>query len=268
MDLLHALLVLVSGGIAGLVAGFFGLGEGIILVPLLLLFYQSAGVTTLVATHLAFGTSLLVSALAGVVPAYRAYRSGHLVMRAVMILGAGAALAAALVPLATAGMKGRALQQVFAVVAAVAALRLFSELRKPKGDQQPDLGLPALAGTGLVSGAVGTLSGVADAGLTASVLYRMRHFPMTKAAGIAAVTTVIVGMIGGIGYALSGRGDVFLPQEMIGYVDPLRGLLLLPGAIGGTLLGKRLALSTRSRAPRMGLALVLLIIAVKMFFVP
>jgi uncharacterized protein len=268
MDLLHAFLVLVSGVIAGLVAGFFALGEGILLVPILLLFYQSVGVTTLVATHLAFGTSLLVSAVAGVVPAYRAYRSGHLVMRAVIILGAGAAFAAVLGPLATSGMKGRVLQQIFAVVATVAALRLFSESRKPKGDRQPDLGLPALAGTGLVTGAVGTLSGVADTGLTASVLYSMRHFAMTKAAGTAAVATVIVGMTGGIGYALCGRGDVFLPQEMIGYVDPLRGLLLLPGAIGGTLLGKRLVLSTRTRAPRMGLALVLLIIAAKMFFVP
>ncbi len=268
MELPHALLVLVAGAVAGLAAGFFGLGAGILLVPLLVLLYQSAGVTTLVATHLAFGTSLLVSALAAVLPAYQANRSGSLIAQAVTIVGAGAAFAAVLVPAVTSGMKWRVLQQLFAVVAAVAAVRLFSESRKSKGDQKPDLGFPGLAGTGLVNGAIASLTGVADPGLTAPALYGMRHFPMSKASGVAAVTTVITGLAGAAGYAFFGRVDVFLPGEMAGYVDPIRGLLLLPGVAGGTILGRKLAVNVRSSAPRKALALVLLIVAVKMFFVP
>ena len=60
MDILHMVLLLLAGCCAGFLAGFFGVGGGLILVPILLLYFQAIHVTSLVSTHMAFGTSLLI----------------------------------------------------------------------------------------------------------------------------------------------------------------------------------------------------------------
>ena len=47
------------GGIAGLIAGMFGVGGGVIIVPLLYTIFKSSGVNPDIAIHTAVGTSLL-----------------------------------------------------------------------------------------------------------------------------------------------------------------------------------------------------------------
>ena len=68
MDILHVALLLLGGCAAGFLAGLFGVGGGIILVPILLYFFQSIQVSSLVSTHLAFGTSLLIVVFASSLP--------------------------------------------------------------------------------------------------------------------------------------------------------------------------------------------------------
>src|SRR5262249_55428358 len=53
------LAIAVFGGIAGLIAGLFGVGGGIIIVPLLFHIFKAAGVMPDKAIHMAIGTSLL-----------------------------------------------------------------------------------------------------------------------------------------------------------------------------------------------------------------
>ncbi|MCS3469425.1 putative membrane protein YfcA [Pseudomonas sp. JUb42] len=52
------LLYLVLGGFAGVLAGLFGVGGGIIIVPVLVFSFTAQGFDAEVLTHLAVGTSL------------------------------------------------------------------------------------------------------------------------------------------------------------------------------------------------------------------
>ena len=60
MEILHALLLLVGGVCAGFLAGFFGVGGGIVLVPILLFYYQAINVTSWNVPFYFGGTSLLI----------------------------------------------------------------------------------------------------------------------------------------------------------------------------------------------------------------
>ena len=60
------LLYLATGVFAGLLAGLFGIGGGLIIVPLLLISFRIQGVHEAVSTHLAVGTSLASIVITGI----------------------------------------------------------------------------------------------------------------------------------------------------------------------------------------------------------
>lgn len=55
---MELLLYLVLGSAAGVLAGLFGVGGGLIIVPVLVLSFTAQGLATEILTHLAVGTSL------------------------------------------------------------------------------------------------------------------------------------------------------------------------------------------------------------------
>jgi uncharacterized membrane protein YfcA len=100
MEILHLFLLLLAGCCAGFLAGFFGVGGGLILVPILLLYFQIIHVTSLVSTHMAFGTSLLIVVFSSMSSAFQYQRNGHVFWKGVLYIGltsvAGGILGAAL----------------------------------------------------------------------------------------------------------------------------------------------------------------------------
>lgn len=87
MDIGSILVLLLIGCISGLLAGFFGVGGGIVLIPFLLYYFQSSGVTSLVATHVTFGTSLMVILFSSLASSYQYYRNSQVLWRAVLVIG-------------------------------------------------------------------------------------------------------------------------------------------------------------------------------------
>jgi uncharacterized membrane protein YfcA len=58
MEFLALVSYLFAGGLTGLLAGLFGLGGGVVLVPLFYLSFPHLGIATTFLMHLAVGTSL------------------------------------------------------------------------------------------------------------------------------------------------------------------------------------------------------------------
>src|SRR5437867_5777943 len=120
------ILLLLAGGVAGFLAGFFGVGGGIILVPMLLIFFKSIDISSLVSTHLAFGTSLLIVIFASLTSAYQYARNGHVVWRAVVFIGSASVLGAIISSSIACSLPRQALPRIIATVVTIVALRLFS----------------------------------------------------------------------------------------------------------------------------------------------
>jgi uncharacterized membrane protein YfcA len=268
MDPLHILLLLAGGALTGLLAGFFGVGGGIILVPMLLAYLSATGVSSLVATHIAFGTSLLVVIFTSLSSAYEYQRNGHVVWRAVLIMGIGSVAGAWLGSGVASELRGETLQRIFAGVVVIAAIRLLSEQRKPKGEQEARPGAAGLSLTGVVVGVVSSLAGVGGGVLSIPIMYSLLHFPLKKALGTSSATIVITAVAAVIGYVVRGWGNPILPPSTLGYVDYLAAIPLAVTSIPLARVGASLAHRMHADTLRKYFAAFLLVIAAKMFFFP
>jgi uncharacterized protein len=71
VELVEFLIYLVLGGFAGTLAGLFGVGGGMIIVPVLVYSFAAQGFPVEVLTHMAVGTSLATIAFTSIKPSAR-----------------------------------------------------------------------------------------------------------------------------------------------------------------------------------------------------
>ncbi len=264
MELLHVILLLVGGCCAGFLAGFFGVGGGIVLVPMLLVYYQATNVTSLVSTHMAFATSLLIIVFASLSSAYQYRRNGHVVWKAVVWMGATSVAGGLIGAVLAGGMQGKSLRQIFAGVVIVSALRMLMETRKPKIEEMPPLQVPSLLGTGFVVGLLSAFAGVGGGVLSVPVMNSLLKFPLKKALGTSSATIVITALAAGTGYVIRGWSNTLVPEGTLGYVDWLTALPLIAGSIPMAAVGAQVANKMKATRLKQIFALFLLVIAMKL----
>lgn len=266
MEILHLVLLLLAGCCAGFLAGFFGVGGGIILVPILLFYFQTIHVTSLVSTHMAFGTSLLIVMFASMSSAVQYQKNGYVFWKGVLYIGLASVVGGLLGALLAGGLEGKVLRQIFAAVVIVSALRLLAETRKPKIEEMPDVPIPPLLGTGFFVGLVSALAGVGGGVLSIPVMHSLLKFPLKKALGTSSATIVITAFAAGLGYVVRGWTNPLVPAGTLGYIDWLSALPLIAGSIPLAAVGARVANKTKATRLKQIFALFLLVIALRMLF--
>ena len=119
------LLYLVTGLLAGLLAGLFGIGGGLIIVPLLLISFRIQGLPEAVSTHLAIGTSLASIAITGISSVRAHLREVALNWPLVIQLTIGMVLGAQLGGDLASGLSGDLLRRLMGSFALLVALTLW-----------------------------------------------------------------------------------------------------------------------------------------------
>jgi uncharacterized membrane protein YfcA len=266
MDPTSILLLLLAGGLAGFLAGFFGVGGGIILVPILLVLFNSIDVSSLVSTHLAFGTSLLIVIFASLTSAHQYSKNKHVIWRAVLFIGVASIVGAAIGSYIAGELRGPTLQRVFATVVLVAAVRLLSEEKKGKKEGEPILYPPSLSGIGVFVGLVSSLAGVGGGVFAIPMTYNFLRFPLKKALGTSSATIVITALASSIGYVVNGWGNTLLPEHTLGYVDYYHAIPIIIGTLPAARFGAMVAHKTDVDKLRKYYGMFLIVIAAKMFF--
>jgi uncharacterized membrane protein YfcA len=266
VDIGSLLILLLLGCASGLMAGFFGVAGGIVLIPFLLYYFQSTGVTSLVATHVTFGTSLVVMLFSSLASSYGYYRNSQIVWRAFLIIGLTSVVSAFGGSMLAGALEGKTLQRIFAVLVTFAAIRLLVDVRKPRGNRDPILAAPKLAWTGLAVGFASSLAGVGGGVLSIPIMYSILHFPLKRAMGTSSATIVITALASAIGYTVSGWGNPLLPEGTLGYVDVLHSLPVILGTVPCAALGAHLAEKIGSSVLKKGFGFFLLAVATKMLF--
>lgn len=271
MDLQTLIILLLAGCATGFLAGFFGVGGGIVLVPILLYYFHVIDVSSIVATHLAFGTSLLIIIFASIPSAYQHNKNGNVVWKAVVIMGLASIVGSFAGGTVAAALKGKVLQQVFASVVAIAAIRLLVQSKKGKGDDPTILAPIGLVAIGAIVGLVSSLAGVGGGVFAIPMMYYFLKFPLKHAVGTSSATIVITAVASTAVYAFKGWDviDVYAPQfasYTAGYVDYVHSIPLILGTIPMARIGAQVAHKTHVDNLRTIYAVFLLIIAIKMFF--
>jgi uncharacterized membrane protein YfcA len=264
------LLVWLGSLLAGLLGSLTGLGGGVVLVPLLTIFFQ-------VDLRYAIGASL-VSVIATSSGAAAAYiKEGFSNIRIGMFLEIATTLGALLGAYLTAKVSTSAIAIIFGTVLLYSAYVSRQTRPRTEKDDPPDPLATRLrlngsfpttsgirrynvyhvpAGFGLMFGA-GTLSGLLGIGSGA-----VKVLAMDQAMKIPfKVSTTTSNFM--IGVTAAASAGVYLSR---GYIDPGLAMPVMLGVLGGSLIGTRILVKAETKWLRLVFSIVIVVLALQMIY--
>lgn len=203
------------GAVAGLIAGIFGLGGGIVIVPALIFTFSYLGFNPDILTHLAIGTSLTTIFFTSLSSIYVHYKKRAINWPLVYKLSIGMFFGGFIGAYAANFLSGIVLQNIFACYALFVAIQMWFSLY-PKASYP----LPQKFGCIFLGGIVGTLSGLFGIGggsimVPVLIFYKVN---IAKAVASASVTGFPIAIAGATGYLWSGLNVTQLPEHSFGYI--------------------------------------------------
>ena len=237
--LLLAVAMLATGCVAGVMAGLFGIGGGIVIVPVLEFSLGLVGVDPAIRMHVAVATSL-ATIIPTSISSARAHHQRQAVDMTIVKRWAVFVLIGALAGAWIASqVHSRVLAIVFATLALLVALKMiqFPTSRNltedvPKG--------PLVA---VIPAAIGCLSSMMGiGGGTFSVMtLTMFNQPIHRAVGTAALLGLVISLPATIGFVAAGWNDVRVPPGSFGYVSLIGLALIAPATVLTAPIGAKIA---------------------------
>ena len=187
------LLYLLVGAIAGLISGLFGLGGGVVIVPILIFSLAAHGIPADSITHMAVATSLATILFTSVSSIIAHHRRGGVIWPLVAIMSPGIMLGAASGGYLAVHVPGDQLQLWFGVFLCFVAYQMFKP--GPLQDASAQLSRRLSAIMGLIIGAVSSVFGIGGGTLTV---------PFLTGQGVAVNRAVATSSACGFPIALAG----------------------------------------------------------------
>ena len=241
-------LYLTLGALAGVLAGLFGVGGGLVIVPVLVFSFTAQGVAPEVLTHLAVGTSLATIVFTSINSVLAHHQKGAVRWPLVGWMTLGILAGAGLGSLTAAALQGPVLQKIIGVFAILMAVQMGLDLRPKAAGSVP--GKPGLTGAGAVIGLGGgalSVPSLSGGGV-----------PLRQAVARSAACGVPIAVAGAASFMVVGWHEAALPEWSLGFV-------YLPAMVGIALtsmffarLGARLAHRLSPKVLRRLFALLLL----------
>lgn len=231
-----------AGLLAGSLAGMFGIGGGLIVVPALSYLFVLHDPDGGFRMHTAVGTSLAGIVLTSL-PAVRTHHNAGFVEWPTAAALAPAMMVGSLLGAATAAaLSGATLRNLIGILIIVTAIYVFAD-RKPEASR-PLPGAAGLSGFGSIIGLVSALAGIGGGLLTTPfLLWHGRN--IRYAIGTAAACTIPVALAGAVGFVVTGWPDGDGLEFSTGYVywPAVAGIASgsMLGAVAGARLGHRTA---------------------------
>lgn len=209
------LLSLLAGALAGLLAGLFGIGGGLVLVPLLALLFAEQKFPSEISMIMAVATSLATIVITSTSSIIAHHRLGSVLWSKVFRLAPGIMLGASLGATVADFVSAEALRYFFAGFLAYVGLQMALQIRldAPAMTQSPGQDFWVGSGIGMLS----ALLGIGGGTLTVPYLVGGRY-PIRNAVAVASACGFPIALSGTVSYALLGWGQAGLPEWSLGYI--------------------------------------------------
>ncbi len=209
------IMYLLLGACSGLLAGLFGIGGGLIIVPVLVYSFRAQGVPADVLTHLAVGTSLAVILFTSVNSVLAHHKRGAVIWPIVRWLSLGIIVGSALGGVTASQIPGADLQRIIGSFSMMMALQMWFGW-KPKGGAKP-LKKPLLTAAGTVIGWASAIFGIGGGSLMVPFL-SWKNIEMRNAVAISAACGLPIALAGACSFIVVGLGKAGLPSYSLGFV--------------------------------------------------
>ncbi|WOE30867.1 MULTISPECIES: sulfite exporter TauE/SafE family protein [unclassified Acinetobacter] len=212
------IIYLMSGAFAGFIAGLFGIGGGLIVVPILCIVFTQLNYDPAIVMHMAIGTSLSTMIITSTSSVLTHHHHGNVMwpvfryLSIGMIVGSlsGAAIANLL--------PSHALQLIIGLFALWIAYQMFQDAKVEVDTSRhlPRAPLQVLTGGGI--GFASAIFGIGGGSFT--VPYLTHHgVVMQKAVGTSAACGLIISIVATIGFIWFGSQKSIAIAGAIGYVN-------------------------------------------------
>ncbi|WP_263144505.1 sulfite exporter TauE/SafE family protein [Pseudomonas sp. RIT-PI-AD] len=209
------LLYMVLGACAGVLAGLFGVGGGLIIVPVLVYSFTAQGFDPDILTHLAVGTSLATIIFTSINSVMEHQRKGAVRWPVFAWMTGGILVGAWLGGLTAAAIQGPLLQKIIGVFAILIACQMALDI-KPKASRQVP-GKPGLIAAGGVIGWASAIFGIGGGSLTVPFL-TWRSVPIQQAVATSSACGLPIAVSSAISFMVIGWHEPRLPSWSLGFV--------------------------------------------------
>ncbi len=214
---MELIIYLLIGAIAGFAAGLFGVGGGLIIVPILYIVFTQMHYDPSIIMHMALGTSLATIIVTSISSVSAHHKKGAVLWQVFRNLAPGLALGAFLGAGIADYLSGQGLQLLIGCFAIWVAFKMFRGAGVAVDPQRrmPSAPMQLAAGGGI--GIASAIFGIGGGSLT--VPYLNRHgVVMQKAVATSAACGLPIAVAGALGFMWFGKqADVAVPNT-IGYV--------------------------------------------------
>ncbi len=261
---LFALLLLLTGAGAGVIAGLLGVGGGIVVVPVLFHLFTQLGIDEAVRMKLAVGTSLATIVVTAWSSAGAHWKRGTVDRSFLKAWGPMVLVGVVAGSLLASLTRGPLLTGVFATVALMVAAQIaFARPEWRLGDELPK-GAARMALGGII-GALSAMMGIGGGTLTVPVM-TLFGTPVHRAVGTAAAMGFVIGVPGTLAFMATGLGAEGRPPFSLGYVSLVGLALIAPTSMYCAPYGARLAHRLDARPLRRVFAGFLVLTSARMFW--
>lgn len=256
--------MLATGAVAGVLAGLFGIGGGIVIVPVLETALGFIGVDPAIRMHVAVGTSLATIIPTSISSARAHHKRGavdvDIVKRWTVFVLVGALLGAWI----ASQVHSRVLAIVFATLAFMVALKmvLLPDSRNLT-DEVPRGALVPVIPTAI--GCFSSMMGIGGGTFSVMTLTLFNE-PIHRAVGTAALFGLVISLPGTLGFVLAGWQDVRVPPGSLGYVSLLGFACIAPATWLAAPLGAKIAHGFAAKKLSMLFGAFLVLASVRLFY--
>lgn len=234
--ILRVVAFVLVGLASGFLSGLFGIGGGIVRVPIFLFLLPLFGVPHLLTMHVSIGTSMALIIPSAVVATRKQIRLGNLDLKFFRIWAVGIFVGALIGNVLLPHISTEILMAIFAIyLLGVGSYEGFAKGRVT-AKAMPHAAADLAVGSAI--GCIATVTGTAGGTLTTPVLQAF-GVALKSAIAIASATGLVTGGIGTIGAIVAGWHAPGLPPYCLGYIDGVVFVAMLPAIIYSTPIGIR-----------------------------
>jgi len=215
-----------SAVVTGFMAGFFGIGGGLIMVPILFYLFSFAGIEQVFVMHLAIGTSFSIIIPTSIISTMTHMKFKAVDFSIVKTFGAFVAIGVVLGTIFAVSLKTSSLVLFFSIITMFFAIYFLTAKEKINPIQR-EINLIYRVIFGFLSGFLSAPMGIAGGVINTPIL-KIFGYQVKVAIGSSAAVGFLIALIGAIGFAVSGSYlNVNVPLSL-GFVNIPAFLIFAP----------------------------------------
>lgn len=258
------IICLALGSVAGFLAGLFGIGGGMVIVPVLAYSLPMIGMPHDLIMASALGTSFATIVITGFSAAQRHHKLGNVDWRAVKYLAPSLVIAVFIAGLFIGKLPKEISSKIFACLVIYLAAKMIWSIKPKATADKPLTATSAIVGGGII-GVIASAAGIGGGGFIVPFL-NARGVEIKKAIGSSSLCGMFLGLSGMLSFVVGGWNNTTMPSYSLGYVYLPAVLCIVATSFFTSKLGANTANKLPVATLKRYFAIFLVVIAIDMIF--